>query len=93
VTLRRSCLLILLALAAASLSACGRRGPLELPPEVQARGDALKAEQAAAQSKAARNGPKLAPGQAAPPSTEPPIPGTIGNRPPEHYPFPLDPLL
>ncbi|WP_424360407.1 LPS translocon maturation chaperone LptM [Methylocystis parvus] len=92
-TLRRSRLLILLALAAASLSACGRRGPLELPPEIQARGEALKAEQAAAQAKAARNAPKLAPGQAAPEAPEPPIPGTIGNRPPAQYPFPLDPLL
>jgi predicted small lipoprotein YifL len=93
VTLRRSRLLILLALAAASLSACGRGGPLELPPEIQARGEALKAEQAAAQAKAARGAPKLVPGQAAPEAPEPPIPGTIGNRPPAQYPFPLDPLL
>lgn len=92
--MNRSRLLVLLALAAASLSACGRRGPLELPPEVQARGDALKAEQTAAQAKAARIGPKLPAGQAAPPPPpEPPIPGTIGNRPPAQYPFPLDPIL
>ncbi len=90
-TLRRTRLLVLLAVAAAtSLSACGRRGPLELPPEVQARGEALKAEQAAAPAK---NAPKPAPGQAAPTPPAPPIPGTIGNRPPEQYPFPLDPLL
>lgn len=89
-TLRRS--FLLLALAAASLSACGRRGPLELPPDVQARGEALKAEQAAASAKSGR-GPKPAPGQAAPEAPEPPIPGTIGNRPPAQYPFPLDPLL
>jgi predicted small lipoprotein YifL len=94
VTFRRSSLPILLALAvAASLSACGRRGPLELPPEVQARGEALKAEQAAAQAKAGRNAPAPAPGGARPEPPAPPIPGTIGNRPPEQYPFPLDPLL
>jgi predicted small lipoprotein YifL len=91
VTIRRTHLLLLLAaLAAAGLSACGRRGPLELPPEIQAQGAALKAQQAAA---LAKNAPKPAPGQAAPESPPPPIPGTIGNRPPEQYPFPLDPLL
>jgi predicted small lipoprotein YifL len=90
VTLRRTRLLILLsAIAATGLSACGRRGPLELPPEVQARGEALKAQQAAAQARTAKN----APGQAQPEPPRPPIPGTIGNRPPEQYPFPLDPLL
>jgi len=77
--------------AAASLSACGRRGPLELPPEVQARGAALKAAQA--QSQPVRGAPKPAPGQAAPEPPPPPIPGTMGNRPPAQYPFPLDPLL
>ncbi|HEY8163571.1 MAG: LPS translocon maturation chaperone LptM [Methylocystis sp.] len=91
VTLRRTRSFILLAaIAAASLSACGRRGPLELPPEVQARGEALKAEQAAA---LAKNAPKPAPGQPTPEPPPPPIPGTIGNRPPAQYPFPLDPLL
>jgi len=94
VTLRRFRPLILLALAAASLSACGRRGPLELPPDVQARGAALKAQQAAAQAKTGPNAPKPAPGQAQPEEPpEPPIPGTIGNRPPAQYPFLLDPLL
>lgn len=80
----------LIAAAAASLAACGRRGPLELPPEVQARGAALKAQQEAAQAK---TGAKPAPGQVAPETPPPPIPGTIGNRPPADYPFPLDPLL
>ncbi len=86
--------LLLAAAAAVGLSACGRRGPLELPPEVQARGAALKAEQDAA---LARSGPKpaakAAPGQAVPEPPPPPIPGTIGARPPADYPFLLDPLL
>jgi predicted small lipoprotein YifL len=86
-------LLLAATLFAIGLPGCGRRGPLELPPEVQARGEALKAEQAAAQARAAKNAPKPAPGQALPEPPPPRIPGTIGNRPPEHYPFPLDPLL
>nr|WP_246744688.1 lipoprotein [Methylocystis sp. Sn-Cys] len=81
------------AFAATGLSACGRRGPLELPPEIQAQGEALKAQQAAALAKSAKNAPRPAPGQAVPEPPPPPIPGTIGNRPPEQYPFPLDPLL
>lgn len=93
-TIRRPCLLLLLAaFAATGLSACGRRGPLELPPEIQAQGEALKAQQAAALAKSAKNAPRPAPGQAVPEPPPPPIPGTIGNRPPEQYPFPLDPLL
>ncbi|MBM3550478.1 MAG: hypothetical protein FJX45_01690 [Alphaproteobacteria bacterium] len=76
-----------LALTAASLGACGRRGPLELPPETQARGAYLRAQTEAAQAKAARGAP---PPENAP---APPIPGTVGNRPPDQYPFPLDPLL
>ncbi|WP_363350298.1 LPS translocon maturation chaperone LptM [Methylocystis echinoides] len=83
-------LILLLAAAVVGLSACGRRGPLELPPDVQARGAALRAQQEAA---LAKTGPKPAPGQAVPAPPPPPIPGTIGNRPPEDYPFPLDPLL
>lgn len=94
-TPRRTRLLVFLSVAAlaAGLSSCGRRGPLELPPETQARGAALKAEQEALRGKSARNAPRPAPGEAAPPAPEPPIPGTIGNRPPEQYPFVLDPLL
>jgi predicted small lipoprotein YifL len=79
--------------AAAGLSACGRRGNLELPPEVQARGDALKAERDAAAAKTARTAAKPAPGEEAPEQRAPAIPGTIGNRPPAQYPFVLDPLL
>jgi predicted small lipoprotein YifL len=90
VTPRRIRLLLLFAAACFALSGCGRRGPLELPPDVQARGDALKAEQEAGRAKNAR---KPLPGEAQPQPPAPPIPGTMGNRPPEQYPFPLDPLL
>lgn len=79
-----------LALLAASLGACGRRGPLELPPETQARGAALRAEAEARSARTARQPTPGAPESSLPP---PPIPGTIGNRPPAQYPFPLDPLL
>lgn len=92
VTLRRSPILALLAAAllAASLSGCGRKGPLELPPETQARGAALKAQE---EAQARPNKAPPAPGADAPARQEPAIPGTIGHRPPEQYPFPLDPLL
>ena len=85
---RRSMAALALALVAASLGACGRRGPLELPPETQARGAMLRAQTEAERAKAAPRG-------APPPENAPapPIPGTIGNRPPDQYPFPLDPLL
>ena len=91
--LTRRAAVLALALAAASLAACGRRGPLELPPETQARGAALRAEAEAAQARAARGARRPAPGAAEPSLPPPPIPGTIGNRPPSQYPFPLDPLL
>lgn len=78
------------ALLAAPLAGCGRRGPLELPPDVQARGAAIKAQQEA-QARAAK--PRAAPGAAEPEAAPVRIPGTLGNRPPEQYPFVLDPLL
>ncbi len=83
----------MLAFAAASLAGCGRRGLPELPPETQARGAALKAQEEAAQARAAKGAPRPAPGADEASRPPPPIPGTIGNRPPEQYPFPLDPLL
>jgi len=73
---------------AAGLSGCGRRGPLELPPEVQERGKFLDAQEAAKAKPA-----PLAPGAARPKSVARPIPGTQGYRPPAEHPFPLDPLL
>lgn len=91
-TLRGFRLLLLFAgaVAALGLSACGRRGPLELPPEVQAQGAALKAEQDATR---ARSATKPAPGAAEPAAPPVRIPGTMGNRPPDQYPFVLDPML
>ncbi|MGJ0511765.1 LPS translocon maturation chaperone LptM [Methylocystis sp.] len=85
---RRRLAVLALALVAASLGACGRRGPVELPPETQARGAILRAE-----ARAARAAPRPAPGAPETSLPPPPIPGTIGNRPPAQYPFPLDPLL
>ncbi|MCC3245628.1 lipoprotein [Methylocystis sp. WRRC1] len=92
-TLRRTLRYTLFAAAicALGLSGCGRRGPLELPPETQARGAALKAEEEARAARAPKARP--APGAAEAPKQDPAIPGTIGHRPPDQYPFPLDPLL
>ncbi|MGZ9409339.1 MAG: LPS translocon maturation chaperone LptM [Methylocystis sp.] len=87
---RRPLAVLALALVAASLGACGRRGPVELPPETQARGAILRAE---AEARAARRAPRPAAGAPETSLPPPPIPGTIGNRPPAQYPFPLDPLL
>jgi predicted small lipoprotein YifL len=89
----RLLLLFAAALLAFGVAGCGRRGPLELPPETQARGEALKAEAAAARTRNAGAAPRPAPGAAEPAAPPPPIPGTIGNRPPDQYPFILDPLL
>jgi predicted small lipoprotein YifL len=77
------------ALALGALSGCGRRGPLELPPEVQARGRLLQAEADAERAKSGKTS-VLGESERALPQ---PIPGTIGNRPPAAYPFFLDPLL
>ena len=82
--------ILALALVAMGLSGCGRRGPLELPPETQARGAALKSQQEAARARGAQ---RAAPGAEEASGPPPPIPGTIGNRPPAQYPFLLDPLL
>jgi predicted small lipoprotein YifL len=76
------------ALMAFGLSACGRRGPLELPPDVQARGF-----QAQAEAESRHPGPVNAVGEPTQTPPPPPIPGTVGNRPPAEYPFLLDPLL
>lgn len=80
-------------LLAASLSACGRRGPLELPPDVQARGAALRAEDEARAAHASHGArPKLSEEGAGDKKPQA-IPGTVGHRPPQDYPFSLDPLL
>ncbi|MCX7898534.1 MAG: lipoprotein [Methylocystis sp.] len=80
--------LIAALIGAASLAGCGRKGPLELPAETQARGAALRAQEEARPPTS-----RLAPGAAEPDRPAPPIPGTIGHRPPDQYPFLLDPLL
>jgi predicted small lipoprotein YifL len=97
---RSLALVAALTLLAASLEGCGRRGPLELPPDVQARGAYLRAEEEAkanSQPPAKTMRKTKAGEEAAPPPPAnpppPPIPGTIGNRSPEQYPFLLDPLL
>ncbi|HMK88374.1 MAG TPA: lipoprotein [Methylocystis sp.] len=80
--------LFALSFAAFALSGCGRKGPLELPADVQAERNARRAEEQAA---AARAGRKLPEDE---PSGKPkPQPGDIGRRPPADYPFFLDPLL
>jgi predicted small lipoprotein YifL len=85
---RRFIAAVALAFMVAGLSACGRRGPLELPPDAQARGFQAQAE---AESRHPRPVNALGePAQGLPP---PPIPGTVGNRPPAEYPFFFDPLL
>lgn len=89
----RILLALLAALFAAALSGCGRRGPLELPPETQTRGQAMKAQEEAVRAKAARGAKPPAPSAEEANRRPPPIPGTVGNRPPEQYPFLLDPLL
>jgi len=80
--------LILAAFAALALAGCGRKGPLELPVDVQAE---RAARQAAQEEAAAKTGRKLS-DEGAPPKPQP-QPGDIGHRPPADYPFVLDPVL
>ncbi len=80
----------LAACAAGGLTGCGRKGPLDLPPDVQAVHDARRAQLDAEAARAA--GPKRPSetGEAPKPKW---APGDIGHRPPPDYPFILDPLL
>jgi predicted small lipoprotein YifL len=82
-------MLCLVAFAALVLAGCGRKGPLELPADVQAERAARKA----AQDEAAANADRRLSQEGAPPSARQPQPGDIGRRPPPDYPFILDPLL
>ena len=90
---RRVRLLLLLALCAGALAGCGRKGPLELPEDVQAeRLERAKQQQEADAAKASASGQKPTFSQ----ETETPKisnEGDRGHRPPDKYPFPLDPLL
>jgi len=81
--------LFLAAFASLALSGCGRKGPLELPPDVQAQRNAQRAAEEAAAPKTGAG--KLA-DDGAPPKPQPQQ-GDIGRRPPPLYPFFLDPLL
>jgi predicted small lipoprotein YifL len=81
---RTAASLLILALA---LSGCGRRGALDYPPEVAARPKAVVVQKTT-----------LTPVGGKTPVAEDVkaveyIPGTPGYRPPEQYPFILDPLL
>ena len=83
-------------LLAGALAGCGRKGPLELPPDVQAaRQEKIAQQQAeeAEKAKAANGGqpPKLSQ-QGVKPKTMP-VEGDVGHRPPADYPFFLDPIL
>ena len=83
-------------LLAGALAGCGRKGPLELPPDVQAaRQEKIAQQQAEEAEKAkAENGgqpPKLSQ-QGVKPKARP-VEGDVGNRPPADYPFFLDPIL
>ncbi len=83
-------------LLAGALAGCGRKGPLELPPDVQAaRKEKIEQQQAdeAAKAKAASGGqgPSLSE-QGVKPKAQP-VEGDVGHRPPADYPFFLDPIL
>ncbi|ARN80527.1 LPS translocon maturation chaperone LptM [Methylocystis bryophila] len=92
--LRRPHYGIVLGLLALCLAGCGRKGPLELPADLQAERQAQAAqaeEAAAAQARAKGRRPKLSEEGVKPPPG--PALGDPGNRPPAVYPFPLDFLL
>ncbi|HEY8262702.1 MAG TPA: lipoprotein [Methylosinus sp.] len=77
----------LIFLALAGLAGCGRRGALDLPPEVAARPKEAVVQKTTVTPEGSKK-----------PVAEDVkaveyIPGTIGFRPPERYPFILDPLL
>ena len=82
-------------LLAGALAGCGRKGPLELPPDVQAaRKEKIAEQQAAdaAEAKAASGGKQKLSEQGVKPKTRP-VEGDVGYRPPADYPFFLDPIL
>ncbi|MFY9655565.1 MAG: lipoprotein [Methylocystis sp.] len=94
--LRRTLFGLALGLLAVFVAGCGRKGPLELPADVQAERQAQAAQaeaDAAATARASGRRPKLSEeGAPPPPPTRPPL-GDPGNRPAPVYPFPLDFLL
>jgi predicted small lipoprotein YifL len=96
-------------LLAGALAGCGRKGPLELPPDVQAARQEKIAEQQADQAaknpdkgKLSQQGAdaKAATGGQGPKLSQQgvkpkarPVEGDVGHRPPADYPFFLDPIL
>ncbi|MBY6241735.1 lipoprotein [Methylosinus sp. Sm6] len=78
---------LILVLALAGLSGCGRRGPLDLPPEVTAQ----PREAVVQKTTVTPEGSKKPVAEEV--RAVEYIPGTTGFRPPERYPFILDPLL
>ena len=78
-------------LLAGALAGCGRKGPLELPPDVQAARQEKIAEQQADQ--AAKNPDKGKLSQQGVKPKARPVEGDVGHRPPADYPFFLDPIL
>ena len=84
---------IALGLLALCVASCGRKGPLELPADVQAERQAQAAQAAAAvEGHPSGRRPKLSEEGAPPPPPGPAL-GDPSNRPPAVYPFPLDFLL
>ena len=92
---------LILALAIApllvgALAGCGRKGPLELPPDVEAaRKEKLAQQQAdeAAKAKALNGDQKQKLSEQAAKPKAMPVEGDAGHRPPADYPFILDPIL
>ncbi len=92
---QKICLVLLAGALASALSACGRKGPLELPPEYQVLERESKERRATQEREQAAKGlqPAFDPNSPGEPTKPSGIPGTSGNRPPAQYPFPLDPIL
>ncbi len=83
-------------LLAGALAGCGRKGPLELPPDVEAAREAKRAQQEAAdaaKAKAASGDHKQKLSEEGAKPKAKPVEGDIGQRPPADYPFFLDPIL
>ncbi len=90
---RRIRLFLVLALCAGSLAGCGRKGLPELPADVQAeRAERARQRHAADAAQARANGPKSFSQEGDKPK-EKWVEGDRGHRPPDKYPFPLEPLL
>ncbi len=90
---RRSIYGIALGLLALCVAGCGRKGPLELPADVQAERQAQGAQAAAAAEAHPRGRPPKLSEEGMPPPSRGPALGDPGNRPPAVYPFPFDFLL